>query len=133
MRPLAAAIVAGSALCALEPAAGQGMEGGLEEVLFDLACNDFNDFSTVVSPAINEACCGGGAECTMNIPSVCTTACAAVLMPVQTACAPFLKGAGAMFTPGMLTQGAQGGRPPAPLTSRLHRISTHPPLNLHGI
>jgi hypothetical protein len=52
MRQLAAAIMAGSALCALEPAAGQGMEGGLEEVLFDL---DFNDSSTVVSPAIDEA------------------------------------------------------------------------------
>jgi hypothetical protein len=36
-------------------------------------------------------------------------------------------------SPGMLTaQGGQGGRP-APLASRLHRIPTHFPLNLHGI
>jgi hypothetical protein len=34
--------------------------------------------------------------------------------------------------PGMLTQGAQGGRP-APLASRLHRIPIHFLLNLHGI
>ena len=33
---------------------------------------------------------------------------------------------------GMLTQGVQGGRP-APLASRLRRIPTHFPLNLHGI
>ena len=34
--------------------------------------------------------------------------------------------------PGMLTQGGQGGHA-APLASRLHRISTHFLLNLHGI
>ena len=34
--------------------------------------------------------------------------------------------------PGMLTQGAQGGRP-APSASRMHRIPTHFPLNFHGI
>ena len=49
--------------------------------------------------------------------------------------AAFLDGAPNLVllsTPGMLTQGGQGGRP-APLGSRLHRIPAHSLLNLHGI
>ena len=38
----------------------------------------------------------------------------------------------ALFQPGMLTQGGQGGRP-APSAPRLHRIPAHFLLNLHGV
>ena len=54
------------------------------------SCSGFPEFS-VLSQGVTAACCGAGAECPPGgIPTTCTKACAAVLLPMQAACADVL-------------------------------------------
>ena len=54
------------------------------------SCSGFPEFS-VLSQGVTAACCGAGVECPPGgIPTTCTEACAAVLLPMQAACANVL-------------------------------------------
>ena len=52
------------------------------------------EFQAVLDP-INTECCDEPTEdCSSGYPATCNAGCAAVLLPVQAACADFLHGAG---------------------------------------
>ena len=51
------------------------------------SCGSFPEFSTF-SSMVNAACCSDGVECPPGgIPTSCTEACAAILIPMQQTCA----------------------------------------------
>jgi len=59
-----------------------------------VACSDVSEF-IAASDSVTVACCDEPSECQQDMPTTCNADCAAVLLPMQRACADFMAGAGA--------------------------------------
>ena len=80
------------AACEAEPGATGECEPGEGDC--PIPCSSMPEFQAVLDP-VNKECCDEPAEdCSSGYPARCNDDCAAVLLPVQAACADFLHGAG---------------------------------------
>ena len=53
-------------------------------------CNDYNALEQLTNDLNHECCDGPNQDCGTGLPSTCNAACAAVLLPMQAACAEYL-------------------------------------------
>jgi hypothetical protein len=54
------------------------------------ACTDYNDMNTLLTPLNSECCDEPSEDCSSGYPATCNSGCAALLLPLQAACADFL-------------------------------------------
>jgi hypothetical protein len=55
-----------------------------------IVCTDYNDLNTLLTPVNSECCDEPSEDCSSGYPATCNAGCAALLLPLQAACAGFL-------------------------------------------
>ena len=80
------------------------------------------EFQAVLDP-INTECCDEPTEdCSSGYPATCNAGCAAVLLPVQAACADFLADGGPVMKPLKTALDAAAANCPVRATTLLHTL-----------